>query len=204
MPNSTPSMKIKLYLANVQEGVTGLFKYLESDIGAIENIEGQIKQCETLIKSAMPMTEEDNAPYYIALFGAQMAKKEENESTLIRYQTDRQMRRTSVSLWAGSILQAAKQGISEAWGPSYPHGKGRRIKSQYASDVILGGRNHSAHWEESPHLATKQILDKLDTDYPDKAISRYSNPENVALEIVEILGWRKFSDFEADLNNICI
>ncbi|QJW94704.1 hypothetical protein [Frigoriglobus tundricola] len=104
----------------------------------------------------------------------------------------------SIGSLAGSLMQYAKQGISLAHGglPACPNG--RAIGSQFLKDVIWQGRNQAIHWEDgNPHPPVRQCFDKLKVDAA-PAFADYTK-RNMAVDVVELLGWTDFAKFSADL-----
>jgi hypothetical protein len=109
--------------------------------------------------------------------------------------------RFSIDVLASTVIQIAKQGISHVH-RSRPAAVGRLIgSSQHLSEVIWEARNQALHWEErNPHppvvacfTALAGEVDQVFADFRDR---------NMAFDIVVMLGWRAFEDFEHDMLSV--
>lgn len=100
---------------------------------------------------------------------------------------------------AAALLQLAKQGLSLVHGGSAGWPAGRQVTASLAlKDVIWQGRNQADHWEEGdPHLPVVQCFDALALE----ADARFADyrVRNLALDVVELLGWTDFDAFRADM-----
>ncbi len=104
----------------------------------------------------------------------------------------------SIGSLAGSLLQFAKQGISLAHGGPGKCPNGRPIGSQFLRDVIWQGRNQGIHWEEGkPHPPVEQCFETLCKEI-DPKFADYKT-RNMAVDVVELLGWTDFARFGADM-----
>jgi hypothetical protein len=100
---------------------------------------------------------------------------------------------------AASLLQHAKQGISLTHGGLAGCPDGRQVTvSQTLKNVIWQGRNQGMHWEEGkPHPPVVQCFDALAKEVaPTFADYRKCN---LALDVVELLGWTDFDRFRTDM-----
>jgi hypothetical protein len=104
----------------------------------------------------------------------------------------------SVASLATSLLQLAKQGVSVAHGGLAQCPNGRSIGTQFLKDVVWQGRNHGIHWEEgNPHPAVQRCFDLLAKE-TDSVFAEYKR-RNVTADVVELLGWKDFARFKADM-----
>lgn len=104
----------------------------------------------------------------------------------------------SIASLSGSLLQNAKQGISTVHGGLTACPDGRLIGTQALKTVIWQSRNQSMHWEDgSFHPPTTACFETLITEI-DLKFSDYTN-RDMAFDIVELLGWRDFNAFKADV-----
>lgn len=104
----------------------------------------------------------------------------------------------SVAALCAALLQYAKQGISLVHGglPNCP--SGRAIGSQGLKDVLWQGRNQAIHWEEGNfRKPVEDCFSALTTDI-DSKFSQFKT-RSMASDVVELLGWKSFDDFKADL-----
>lgn len=110
----------------------------------------------------------------------------------------REFSRTSM---AGSILQYAKQGISIAHGGLAACPDGRMVGSQPLKQLIWQSRNQALHWEEgSPHPPVRGCFDLLAAEF-DPKFANYA-AENLAFEIISLLEWKTYEDFQSDLQSL--
>jgi hypothetical protein len=106
--------------------------------------------------------------------------------------------RFSIDVLASTVIQIAKQGMSVVHSRK-PAGTGRPIgSSQHLSEVVWEARNQGAHWEErNPFPAVvacfTALAGEVDQVFGDFRI------RNVALDVIAMLGWRTFEDFERDM-----
>jgi BMFP domain-containing protein YqiC len=104
----------------------------------------------------------------------------------------------SVASLAGDLLQHAKQGISMVHGSLGGCPPGRAIASRDLKDVIWQARNQAIHWEEgklSPPVQDcfNSLAKEVDTRFRDYLT------RSMAMDVVDLLGWRDLHAFEADL-----
>lgn len=109
------------------------------------------------------------------------------------------VRKFSTYSLAGALLQFAKQGISTVHGNKENCPDGRYIGSQPLKTIIWEGRNQALHWEEG-NFKNKRLCQCFDTlaKEIDPKFANYTT-QNMALDIVELLGWTTFTAFKRDL-----
>jgi hypothetical protein len=107
----------------------------------------------------------------------------------------------STNSLAGNLLQHAKQGISLAHSRLANCPDGRYIGAQPIKMIIWQARNQALHWEDfDPHPPIRQCFDTLARDI-DPKFADYTK-RNMAFDIVNLLGWRDFANFKADLSSL--
>lgn len=107
-------------------------------------------------------------------------------------------REFSTNAQSGSVLQYAKQGISLVHGGLVSCPDGRLIAGQPIKNVIWQGRNQAIHWEEGTFSkAVQDCFDALSKNV-DATFNEYTT-RNMAWDIVGLLSWKEFSDFEKDM-----
>ncbi|MFD5516944.1 hypothetical protein [Streptomyces sp. NPDC127066] len=110
----------------------------------------------------------------------------------------------STSALAGALLQYGKQCLSAAYGPyeknKNPWPTGRMIASQSTSTIIRCGRNQALHWEEGKLL--KDTAACFDVLVGHNTVFGECCDRSLALEVIELLGWRNYNDFERELLDI--
>lgn len=106
-------------------------------------------------------------------------------------------RRFSTDAQAGNLLQYGKLGLSLVHGAksSCPHG--RTIHGRTLTDVVWEGRNQAQHWDEgNPKPKIRACFEALVLAEP--AFAGFVS-QNMAFEVIRLLGWREFPDFERDM-----
>ncbi|MGW2064867.1 hypothetical protein ACWCO9_30345 [Streptomyces sp. NPDC001937] len=104
----------------------------------------------------------------------------------------------SATALAGALLQYGKQGLSMACGHPNSWAEGRHIGGQAISKIIRIARNQAMHWGEDkpPYPETVACFESLASVDP---VFGDFRKRNMALEVVELLDWKEFGDFERDL-----
>jgi hypothetical protein len=108
------------------------------------------------------------------------------------------MRRFSTHAQSGSILQYAKHGISLVHHGLAACPGGRLIHTQSVKDIIWQGRNQAMHWDEGRFNQAVQDCFRSLAAAVDTKFGEFTT-RCLAFEIVKLLGWKKFSDFEKDM-----
>ncbi|MGI9062293.1 MAG: hypothetical protein ACR2FQ_00525 [Pseudonocardiaceae bacterium] len=110
-----------------------------------------------------------------------------------------EVRRFSVEALSASVLQLGKQGIALVHGKHAPQPPlGRCVGSQQLSEILWQARNQALHWEEQDF--GNRVHDCFKTLAADKG-PKFSDylQRNLALDIVDLLGWHTVADFERDM-----
>ena len=107
-------------------------------------------------------------------------------------------RELSLGALAGSLLQYGKQGIALQYGRKRTGCPGARIVGPASlSDLIWLGRNQALHWEDGKfNDDVEACFEKLAAFDP--AFAAYKT-RSMGYEVVALLGWRTFAEFERDL-----
>ena len=110
----------------------------------------------------------------------------------------REARASALGALAGNLLQVAKQGLSTAFGEEAHWPDGRAVGSQTLKAVIRGARNQTIHWEEGQcRPATAQVFQGLAQDHG-APFGDY-NTANLAMPVINLLGWRTYDNYVADM-----
>jgi hypothetical protein len=108
------------------------------------------------------------------------------------------LRRFSTDAFSGNMLQYGKQGISFVHGKLGACPDGRMVRTQPLKNIIWQSRNQALHWEEGTF--SKQVtecFDALAADV-DTKFTQFTS-RNMASDVVALLGWKEFADFERDM-----
>ena len=105
----------------------------------------------------------------------------------------------------GALRQIAKTGITGKAGPAKGKltvsGPGRVIDGLTLSDLVWGARNQSMHLESAPtNPLTKRVFDTLFTAHSSRFDAALGN--DLAREVIDLLGWTELSNYEADMATI--
>jgi hypothetical protein len=99
---------------------------------------------------------------------------------------------------SGSLLQYAKQGISLVHHALAACPDGRFIGSQPLKDIVWQGRNQALHWDEGNFRRPVETCFRTLAQEMDPKFGDFTS-RNLASDVVELLGWRTFDDFKADM-----
>lgn len=100
----------------------------------------------------------------------------------------------SIKALAGALLQLAKQGISIVHGSPKHCVDGRTIKDEPIKTIIWEGRNQSLHYEEGNF---RQPVTNCFNN-----IGILLRRENLAKEIIDLLNWNTYKQYESDLRTL--
>lgn len=107
---------------------------------------------------------------------------------------------------SGSLLQIARQGISIVYGHAKDcHKDVRDIESQPVQEVIWYARNQSLHYEDGSYKdGTQECFDQLVSDFgPEFSVGTgEGKDDNLALKVIERLGWDKYEQYEKDMTGL--
>jgi hypothetical protein len=106
---------------------------------------------------------------------------------------------------AGTLLQYGKQGISIVHGglkapPLQVAPLGRLILGEPLKNVIWQGRNQALHWEEGNFK--KPVIDCFEKLKQGDARFAPFLKQSMAAELVDVLGWKVFAEFERDMMSL--
>ncbi len=108
------------------------------------------------------------------------------------------VRKFSTDALSGSALQNGKQGIALVHGRRGPFPDGRIIGTQSLSNIIWQSRNQALHWEDGSFTPpVNDCFEALANDIDPKF--RDFKTRNMSSDVVTLLGWKEFADFERDM-----
>jgi hypothetical protein len=106
----------------------------------------------------------------------------------------------TLNIIAGCVLQVARQAIETRYGSKVADctQPGRLVSGAHVRDIIWQGRNQSMHYEDVDGGWDALFL-TLNQHHPGVFI-----PANTsrAMAIIEVLGWRNFGRYEADMMDL--
>ncbi len=199
---------MRSYLSETQHACETLFPSIWNEWQALEALKGKISALTAATAEGYRRAEafkefEDPDDYMLGVgihwdtyFGADK-ERYHAEAALPELEQQRDARVFACSLMAGAVLQFAKHGLSLVHGGIQACPNGRQVHGVDLKSVIWQRRNQSMHWEEGqPRPPVVQCFDALKATDP--VFGNYLT-QNMAFEIVRLLGWREFADFEADM-----
>ncbi len=117
----------------------------------------------------------------------------------------------AINILAGTVLQIAKQAISIRHGADISDCalQGRLISGTCVRDLIWIGRNQAMHFEETNETKQPGIrksgwvdLFKILNTHHQGAFSLAPPFQSKAFEILQILGWSRFDQYESDMQDL--
>jgi hypothetical protein len=104
----------------------------------------------------------------------------------------------SIQTLCAGLLQIAKQGISIVHNGLATCPSGRQIGPQNLKDVIWQARNQTFHYEEGNcRTQIVNVFNTLSNNF-DTVFLNF-NTQNLAFEIVKILGWTNYTKYKTDI-----
>lgn len=193
------------YLIDTKYAVEELIRLIREEENQIinlrVNLESQKKTYEIFyddfMRKELDLDENFTEGQYISSFYRQAKFKEEVIEPLrvktASLESSLNNKKHSIDFIAGAVLQIAKQGISIVYKGLDNCPDGRTIKNGVAlKEIIWHGRNQAMHYEEKiKNSSTISCFNKL-------GYSRI-NDINLAKEIIDLLGWKTYRDFEIDM-----
>lgn len=109
----------------------------------------------------------------------------------------------TMTIVAGTLLQIARQGLVTRYGQKIEDcsTQGRMVSGAHLREIIWLGRNQSMHFDDSRPGSWTQLFKGLDQHHPGQFTSE---PVSRSMEIIDLLGWISFGQYEADMENLGI
>jgi hypothetical protein len=202
-------MDMPAYLHEIKHAASETLGLVWFEHQQMEKLQGRIVSLNAEVQdaaerlawlSANPDLDDDNlstAIYWDTYFGPEKDRYYAEKSK-VELESLIAMRRFSTDAQSGSILQYAKQGISLVHHGPATCPDGRMLHAQSLKTVVWQGRNQAMHWDEGKFIqAVKDCFNSLARDVDPKF--RDFTTRSMAFDIVQLLGWEKFSDFESDM-----
>ncbi|WP_316348909.1 hypothetical protein [Desulfuromonas acetoxidans] len=203
---------MKKYISETQYAASSLIDLIWADYDSLEKLNDQLKTltAEFEVKYQVFIANEYHpaANYY----HAQMAKahqgiaapKAELEKQIKDVSESIDAKSASIAALSGALLQLAKQYISLRFGKPQNAPDGADISGVLVKNIIFEGRNQSIHYENPKEISENvtKLFAELDAIREDGNTWDAKSQRNFAFEVVKLLGWRTFGDFEAHLLSI--
>jgi hypothetical protein len=202
-------MTMQEYLKEIEHAASETLRLAWSELKQLEELEAYIGRLTAQIEESArrvqwlidnPEFDDDlqsTAMHWDSYFGPEKDKfyaeksKPELEALL-------NLRKFSTDALSGNILQYGKQGISFVHGKPGACPDGGIIGTQPLKNIIWQSRNQALHWEEGKFMPpVTACFDTLAKDV-DPKFSEFTS-RNMASDVVTLLGWKEFPDFERDM-----
>jgi len=110
-------------------------------------------------------------------------------------------KRFSLEALAAALLQLAKQGISTVRGHPSKCPSGRKVQGVDLKLVVWAGRNQAQHYEEPKKIDenTASVFTQLNAFAPEAQALAPKSKSNLAFEIVKLLGWHDYAQYQEDM-----
>ncbi len=202
-------MRIINYLSEIKFAASNVISTIWAERNRIEELRAEIKSLSVAVEvnyqRAIALQESEDIDdvamgagvYWENYFGddKQLFHKNEEAQDL---ESQLALHEFSIASLSGNLLQYAKQGISLCHGELANCPNGRTIGSQFLKAVIWQGRNQALHWEAGTfHHPVERCFQTLGSDI-DAKFNDFPN-RNMAFDVVELLSWKDFNAFEADM-----
>lgn len=200
------------YIQDTEYAAKSLIGLAMSEEREIEELWPNLNEAESRVKALQWDFEtselhEDFSDHYVnaAFHRMAMAKKELDPLRLKVDELRASMgaKQYAVRSICGALLQIAKQGVSLVHGRKSNAPQGRTVAGRPIRDVIWEARNQAMHCEEGNFRAS--VVD-LFSDLEHAFGSRFSlsaHPQTSrATEVVRVLGWDKYDQYERDLKSL--
>jgi hypothetical protein len=197
-----PQNKLDIFLRESKPLIETLLTTIAREGNAVAEAEAKVKSAEQKADCYAQIFEsaelsEDYAPSSLNHHHGQMAEAY-GELQLVRT-----THKLSLALAAASLLQVAKQALSFAAGKPCECAPGRVFGATNLRDVIVEGRNQALHFEENaPRKGVTAVFAALEQGFGPRFRLQLAQPECLAPEVVELLGWRSFDDVKKDLMSL--
>lgn len=205
-------MRMRNYLDNIKFAVTNVLEVIWHEHEELEKLNSEMSRLFTInwnkYPGVRPIHTDREGSINIRITGqAPSTFFSEEERLLYEKNKDKKLleqniwiHKISISALSGTLLQFAKQGISMQYGGLKNCPAGREIGSQDLKTIILQGRNQAMHWEEGLRPATKNCFSQLVKDFGLQFGG--ANKKSLAFEVINVLEWKTFGNFERDLQLI--
>lgn len=202
-------MNMNSYLIDMKNAVEPLIGLVWKDHAAVKSAEAKLRKLEQETRRgyerAQSFANDDDddglgtAIYWETYFGADKERFQAQEN-LDDLQASVAVYDFSRSALSSALLQYGKQGISIAHRNFSNAPLSRQVHGVELRDLIWQGRNHALHWEDgNPHPPVRACFDQLKQAEP--VFGDYTI-RNMAFEVVQLLGWKDWASFEADMKSL--
>jgi hypothetical protein len=200
-------MDMNAYLSEIEHAASSIITLVWSEHHAVERLQAELIGHELAAKAGFSMARANayddiddegaaTGTYWETYFGPER-ERHYTSNSLANEEATLLTRTFSRCALATALLQYAKQGISIVHGEFSNAPIVRQLHGVELKELILQGRNQASHWEERKlRKAATACFDTLKSG--DAAFADYLK-RNLAFEVVLLLGWRDWGDFQKDM-----
>lgn len=200
------------YIQDTKYAAESLIDLAMSEEREIEELWPNLKDAESRVKALQwdfetsDLHEDFSDHYVIAAFHRMAMAKDELDP--LRRKVDELRASMGAKQYAvrnicGALLQLAKQGISLVHGQKSNAPSGRIVAGWPIKDMIWEARNQAMHCEEGkPRKPVVNLFFDLERTFGYKFSLSLHPKTSRATEIVRVLGWDKYDQYERDLKSL--
>lgn len=194
------------YLTDTEFAAKGLIALLTQDAQELEKLVAQQKNASakeaTFNVVFMQNEMQHTANYWYGRYYEAALERLSIQQQIAFLEAQIIDKHVSLEALAGALLQLAKQGISSVHkNPGNCPRPGRQVHGAELRWVIWAGRNQSQHYEEPRRInaETAGVFAQLNAaGTVDKLLDPKSRT-NLAFEVVTLLGWHDYAQYEQDM-----
>ena len=144
------------------------------------------------------------ANYWYTMLAEAEQKREEISKELHKLEGEIMDKRASLAALSSALLQLAKQGISMVRGKPDNCPDGRSIVGVQLKWIIWAGRNQSQHYEFPKHIddKTKEVFITINSNKCDTMEWDPCGRVNYAYDLIELLDWTSYEQYESDMRSL--
>ncbi|MCX5962744.1 MAG: hypothetical protein NT070_06235 [Cyanobacteria bacterium] len=141
--------------------------------------------------------------FYFVSWAREQKEVTDLQEEIKRLELSIDIKKDSINVLCGALLQIAKQGISKVYGSLDSCPDGRGLGSEKLKNLIWQGRNQSLHYEEGHFRRPVQdCFANLAATFGNQVSLALHPQENLAYEVIEILGWKQYSVYISDMQSL--
>lgn len=203
-------MKISDYLREMRLAIETVIRVIHTEQNEVARLERELKPLEAATSEGYSRAEffamnpdlDDEGLgtlcYYETYFGPDK-QRHQKAGDLEATKAALEAHALSIDSMAGSLLQYAKQGIALRFGKNRNGcSDGRTVAGMPLHEVIWQGRNQAMHWEEGHFNAPVERCFAQLSREADASFEAFHD-RSMAYDLVRLLGWQSFEDFENDM-----
>lgn len=196
------------YIADTEYAVTHLVSALvvdRAELAALEEHQAAALQKEAYFDLAFVQREmHPSANYWYGRLMETHGNRTALDSEVARVQAQMLDKRFSLSALASALLQIGKQGISVVRRHPASCPDGRLVCGVPLKWVIWAGRNQALHYEEPKKVDdnTLACFQIMAANGGDPGLNDPRGSINLAMQVIEALGWLSFEAYRDDMQSL--